>query len=397
MTVSVTHQSQSVQDAVAVVPATTPALVDAFVELPYTLYAADPHWVPPLRRDEYRRLDRRHNAFLAHADIDLWVALDGSRPCGRIAAIQDHAHDAFHHERVAWFGFFESPDAATAGRLLATVEAWGRARGCTSVRGPVNPSLNESAGLLVRGFDDDPCVLMPYNPPSYAGWIEDRGYAKPPFDPVALIRRQPSADGAATLATPSEVQRSAFANPVLIGATILGGKGNDTVRGGSGNDLIYGGEGNDNLAGAGGSLPSFLRRPYGTQALDEAVDEVALHEHGVGAGLAHRPVELGRRVAGERDEAEVRMILAQARDGGDAVHHRHVQVDDDRVRIELVGELDRVEAVVRGPGHGQHGLVLDQGPERLQEVAVVVHEQDANRYRDRPFRLVHGRTLALPA
>jgi hypothetical protein len=41
--------------------------------------------------------------------------------------------------------------------------------------------------------------------------------------------------------------------------------------------------------------------------------------------------------------------------------------------------------------------VLDQGPERREEVAVVVHEEDANRYRDRPIRLVHGRTLALPA
>jgi len=91
------------------------------------------------------------------------------------------------------------------------------------------------------------------------------------------------------------------------------------------------------------------------------------------------------------------MILPQARDGRDAVHDRHVQVDDDSVRLELVGKLDRVQAVVRDPGDGQDRLVLDQGPERREEVAVVVHEEDANRYRDRPIRLVHGRTLALPA
>ena len=38
-------------------------------------------------------------------------------------------------------------------------------------RGPANPSLNESAGLLVEGFDDDPCALMPYNPPQYADFV----------------------------------------------------------------------------------------------------------------------------------------------------------------------------------------------------------------------------------
>ena len=42
------------------------------------------------------------------------------------------------------------------------------------------------------------------------------------------------------------------------------------------------------------------------------------------------------------------MVLAQPRDRGDAVDERHVQVDHDRVRVELVGELDRVEAVLGG-------------------------------------------------
>src|SRR5262249_45848703 len=31
---------------------------------------------------------------------------------------------------------------------------------------------------LVQGFDDDPCLLMPYNPPEYSGFIEGAGYTK---------------------------------------------------------------------------------------------------------------------------------------------------------------------------------------------------------------------------
>ena len=55
-----------------------------------------------------------------------------------------------------------------------------RARSWNSrvVRGPVNPSLNDSAGLLVDAFDSDPYVLMPYNPPTYPSFIEGAGYRK---------------------------------------------------------------------------------------------------------------------------------------------------------------------------------------------------------------------------
>ena len=164
--------------AVTIVPVTTRSLLRQFVELPYGLYAGDSHWVPPLRRDEYRRLSRTVNPFFQHADMDLWVAQSNGRITGRIAAIEDHLHNTTHGERTAWFGFFEAEDTDTARAMLAVVEAWATARGTTLVRGPASPSLNASAGVLVDGFDDDPYVLMPYNPARYATFMEDAGYAK---------------------------------------------------------------------------------------------------------------------------------------------------------------------------------------------------------------------------
>ena len=148
----------------------------AFIELPYRLYADDPHFVPPLRRDEHRRFDPAHNPFLHHADMRLWLVLDGERVLGRIAAIDDRLHNEVHGERVTWFGFFEATNAAVARRLLEAVEAHAAQRGSTAVRGPVNPSLHEAAGLLVDGFDDDPYVLMSYNPRTYPAFIEGAGY-----------------------------------------------------------------------------------------------------------------------------------------------------------------------------------------------------------------------------
>ena len=92
------------------------------------------------------------------------------------------------------------------------------------------------------------------------------------------------------------------------------------------------------------------------------------------------------------------MILAQARDGGDAVDERHVQVDHDRVGVELVGELDRVEPVCGRSHDRQLGLVLDQRPERLEERVVVVREQDSNRRRSRSLPGTHqGPDVSLAA
>jgi hypothetical protein len=149
-----------------------------FIELPYRLYAHDPHWVPPLRREERRRFSRRHNPFLEHATIETWLAIDTGRVVGRIAAIDDRLYNDRHGEAVTWFGFFEARDEPAAMALLAAVEAHARDRGSRIVRGPVNPSLNESAGFLVDRFEDDPYVLMPYNPASYPSMVEAAGYRK---------------------------------------------------------------------------------------------------------------------------------------------------------------------------------------------------------------------------
>ena len=149
-----------------------------FVDLPYSLYSEDPNFVPPLRRDEHRRFAPRHNPFLDHATISCWLAEDDSRVVGRIAAIDDRLHNEVHHESVTWFGFFEASNEDVARRLLDEVEVHATSRARAVVRGPVNPSMHEAAGLLVDGFADPPCVLMPYNPASYAGFIEGAGYGK---------------------------------------------------------------------------------------------------------------------------------------------------------------------------------------------------------------------------
>jgi hypothetical protein len=149
-----------------------------FIDYAYDLNASDPHWIPELRISARERLTPKKNPFFAHADVELLLARRNGVIVGRVAAIEDRLHNQTHGERTAMFGFFEAADADAARALMAVVERWAHERRLTRVRGPINPSLNESVGLLIDGFDTDSMLLMPHNPPTYPGFIESAGYAK---------------------------------------------------------------------------------------------------------------------------------------------------------------------------------------------------------------------------
>jgi GNAT superfamily N-acetyltransferase len=148
-----------------------------FIDFPYALYRGHPYWVPPLRMEERARFNPKH-PFYAHADVQLLLARSGGRTVGRIAAIDDRLHNEKHGDNLAAFGHFEAESPEAAHALLAAAEDWARARGRSLMRGPLNSSLNEAAGLLINGFDAPPMILMPYNPPTYADFIERSGYVK---------------------------------------------------------------------------------------------------------------------------------------------------------------------------------------------------------------------------
>lgn len=154
------------------------AALGAFIEFPYRKYRGHPHWVPPLRVTERARLDRVTNPFFRSADMDLFTAWDGDRMVGRVAAIDDRAHNETHGDNIGAFGFFEAETAEAASALLGQAERFAAGHGRSAVRGPLNPSLNHSAGLQIDAFDTDPFLMMPCNPPEYVAFIEGAGYAK---------------------------------------------------------------------------------------------------------------------------------------------------------------------------------------------------------------------------
>ena len=144
-----------------------------FIDLPYRLYKGYPYWVPPLRVDITHTLNRKKNAFFEHGDMELFIAVDDhGRTLGRVAAIVNGMHLKKHDDGTGFFGFFECEENYdTAAALLDAVAAWMKSQGLDGVRGPTNPTLNDSAGLLVQGFDRAPSILMTYNPAYYEEYL----------------------------------------------------------------------------------------------------------------------------------------------------------------------------------------------------------------------------------
>jgi hypothetical protein len=168
-----------VSEPVVVRPVRTAADLRAFIGLPYRLHRHEPAWVAPLRWEVRKQLSRAKNPFFQHAETEYLLASRREVVQGRIAAIHNRAHNAFHDDRVGFFGFFDCVnDPAVAGALFDRAAAWLRIHGLDTMRGPASPSTNDQCGLLVAGFDSPPTLLSPHNPPYYVNLIEQAQFSK---------------------------------------------------------------------------------------------------------------------------------------------------------------------------------------------------------------------------
>jgi len=155
------------------------AALKEFINLPWSIYASYPNWVPPLKKEVERLLDTEKHPFWEFSERILFLARRGSETVGRIAGIVDGHYNQVHNEKMGIWGFFEcadDPEAAAA--LFSRVEDWVTQKGMTFLRGPLNPSMNNETGLLIEGFQYPPVVGMTYNPPYYQRLIESCGFEK---------------------------------------------------------------------------------------------------------------------------------------------------------------------------------------------------------------------------
>ena len=149
-----------------------------FLEFSYRIYEGDRYWVAPLMMD-LKKVFTSANPLFQHAEMQLWLACRGGEPVGRIAGIVDELHNRTQNDSAAFFGFFESiNDPAVSGALFEQVGRWARGRGLKRLLGPMNPTTNDECGLLVKGFDDPPAMMMTYNPRYYVDLFAAGGMKK---------------------------------------------------------------------------------------------------------------------------------------------------------------------------------------------------------------------------
>jgi ribosomal protein S18 acetylase RimI-like enzyme len=146
--------------SITVEPVTGRRDLRRFIDLPFRLHGPGTPWVPPIRTERKRFLDRSKNPYFEHAEAEYFLARRDGEVVGRITAQVDGRWDEFQGGKDGWFGFFETeedPEVAA---------------------GPADFTTNDEVGLLIEGYERAPMVLQPWHPPYYRALVEGHGLEK---------------------------------------------------------------------------------------------------------------------------------------------------------------------------------------------------------------------------
>jgi GNAT superfamily N-acetyltransferase len=154
-------------------------LLKTYIDFPHELYANDQYYVPELYMAQKDMFSRKKNPFFEHAEVESFIAQKEGKTVGRISAILNHNYNDYHKCNVGFFGFFDViNDYEVAKALLDTAATWCRNKGCETILGPTNFSTNDTAGILVEGYEEPAKIMMTYNKPYYRELVEKYGFVK---------------------------------------------------------------------------------------------------------------------------------------------------------------------------------------------------------------------------
>ncbi len=150
-----------------------------FMQLPYRLYRKDGNWVPPMYSTQLKSLLGEKNPLLC-GEHQFFMAYDDDRPVARVLAGVDERLNERLGEKRGYISLFETEQSMEYARaVLDAALSYLKAQGMEKVVGPNTPGFNDfSKGLLAEGFDGQPMLFNPYNPPFYNDFLLQYGFLK---------------------------------------------------------------------------------------------------------------------------------------------------------------------------------------------------------------------------
>jgi len=150
-----------------------------FIMFPFTLYANNPNWIPPLIQDEIHTLSKDKNPAFEYCEAKYWLAYRENKVVGRIAGIINHKYIEKwknRYVRFGWVDFIEDFEVAKA--LTGAVEQWAASKGMDAVHGPLGFCDLDKEGMLIEGYNELGMMITIYNAPYYPEFMEKLGYVK---------------------------------------------------------------------------------------------------------------------------------------------------------------------------------------------------------------------------
>lgn len=153
--------------------------VKTYIDFPHELYKNDPNYVPEIYMGQKEMFDKKKYPFFEYGQVQSFLAYKDEKLVGRISAIKNDRYNEYHSCNVGFFGFFDViNDQAVANALLDKANSVLKEYKLDRIIGPTNYSTNETAGVLIDGYDSPAKIMMTYNAPYYHDLLSSYGMSK---------------------------------------------------------------------------------------------------------------------------------------------------------------------------------------------------------------------------
>ena len=154
-------------------------LTTDFLRVPQIVNSTSPNYIPALQMDVKKVLDIKRNPFWKNSICEFVVVYKDSQPVGRAIVHQCGTHQELYKDDCFYFGFVDVVEEEEIFQaLMDDLVNWAVKNGARKLLGPLNPSLNYELGVLVSGFEKDPCFMMTWNQPYYEQFYMKYGFVE---------------------------------------------------------------------------------------------------------------------------------------------------------------------------------------------------------------------------